>query len=283
MQPEPNHPKILGWDAVGIVQDIGNQVTLFQPGDQVWYAGDITRPGCNSEYHLIDERLVALKPKSLSNAQAAALPLTSLTAWELLFDRLQITKQEEGTLLITGAAGGVGSILVQLAKQLTHLTVIGTASRPESQLWIKNNGADCVIDHTKPMLEQLQALGINDVDYVISLTHSDEHGKELIKCIKPQGKFALIDEPLQLDFKLFKQKSISVHWEMMFTRAMFKTPDMVEQHRILTEVANLVDAGQLITTLNEVIGPITADNLKKAHQMIESGKSLGKLVLQGFS
>ncbi|KTD50024.1 zinc binding dehydrogenase [Legionella quinlivanii] len=281
-QPENSSYKILGWDAVGIVKDIGSKVSLFKKGDTVWYAGDLTRPGCNSEFHLIDERIAALKPQSLSNAEAAAMPLTTLTAWELLFDRLQIDKADTGTLLITGAAGGVGSILVQLARQLTSLTIIGTGSRPESSQWIKANGAHHVISHQQSLSEQLQQLGISEVDYVISLTHTDEHAAELIKCLKPQGKFALIDNPESLDIKLFKLKSISIHWEMMYTRSMFKTPDMIKQHQILSDVAKMVDAGTIKTTLNENLGKITAANLQQAHRLLESGKSVGKIVLEGF-
>jgi len=280
--PEPDQPKILGWDAVGIVREVGNKVSLFKPGDQVWYAGDLTRQGCNSEFHLVDERIVGLKPRSLTDTEAAALPLTTLTAWELLFDRLQINRKDEGSLLITGAAGGVGSILVQLAKQLTPMTVIGTASRPESQQWVRDRGADLVIDHQSPMLAQLQAHGIKEVDYVISLTHTDQHAEELINCLKPQGKFALIDDPLDLDIKLFKRKSISIHWEMMYTRSMYHTVDMIEQHRILTRVADMVDSGRIKTTLNGEPAPINAKNLRLAHQQIEGGRSLGKVVLSGF-
>lgn len=280
--PRDKEINILGWDAAGIVRKVGDQVSLFKVGDAVWYAGDLSRQGCNSEYHLVDERIAALKPTSLNFAQAAALPLTSLTAWELLFDRLQINREDKSTLLITGAAGGVGSILVQLAKQLTSLKIIATASRPESQKWVKDNGADWVIDHNQPLLEQLQAKGIEAVDYVISLTHTDQHAEQLIQCLKPQGKFALIDSPKNVNFNLFKLKSISIHWEMMFTRSMFKTEDMIQQHHILTQVAKLVDEGKIKTTLTEELGRINAKNLQKAHDHIESTRSMGKLVLQGF-
>ncbi|CAM2949573.1 zinc-binding alcohol dehydrogenase family protein [Legionella worsleiensis] len=282
VQPQDNEPKVLGWDASGVVIDVGPEVTLFKSGDEVWYAGDLTRPGTNSEFHLVDERIVAKKPESLSFEQAAALPLTSLTAWELLFDRLELSPTRPGSLLITGAAGGVGSILVQLAKKLTKLTVIGTASRPESAQWILNNGAHHVINHNKDMQAQLQAINCPEVDYVISLTHSDEHGKALVDALKPQGKFALIDDPQHLDFKLFKLKSISIHWEMMYTRSMFKTPDMVRQHEILSKVAQLVDEGQIKTTVAEHMGTINALNLRRAHALLESGKARGKIVLSGF-
>ncbi|MCL9684733.1 zinc-binding alcohol dehydrogenase family protein [Legionella maioricensis] len=282
VQPEGNTPKILGWDAAGTVIEVGANVTSFKPGDEVWYAGDITRAGTNSEFHLVDERIVAKKPKSLSFQEAAALPLTSLTAWELLFDRLKITPTEKGILLITGAAGGVGSILVQLARQLTNLTIIGTASRPDSVKWILNHGAHHVIDHRNDLKSQLQALHYPEVDFVISLTHSDEHAKALIEVLKPQGKFALIDDPQHLDIKLFKPKSISIHWEMMYTRSMFKTPDMIRQHEILAEMASLVDQGKIKTTVAECMGAINAANLKKAHALIESGQARGKIVLTDF-
>lgn len=282
VEPETDDYKILGWDTVGVVKAVGGKVSLFEVGDEVWYAGDLTRPGCNSELHLVDERIVGLKPRSLTNSEAAALPLTSLTAWELLFDRLVIHPDDKSTLLVTGAAGGVGSILVQLARQLTSLTIIGTASRPQSQKWVSDNGAHFVIDHNEPMQEQLNKIGFKEVDYIISLTHTDAHAEELINCLKPQGKFALIDDPVGLDFKLFKHKSISIHWEMMYTRSMFKTPDMIKQHEILTEVARLVDKGAVKTTLNEELGMINAKNIQSAHQLIESGRSMGKIVLNGF-
>lgn len=282
VQPEANTAKILGWDATGVVKEVGSAVTLFKPGDEVWYAGDLTRPGTNSEYHLVDERIVAKKPKSLNFQEAAALPLTSLTAWELLFDRLQIKPTEKGTLLITGAAGGVGSILVQLARQLTQLTIIGTAARPDSQKWILNNGAHHVIDHSKDMKSQLKSINCSEVDYVISLTHTDEHGKALVEVLKPQGKFALIDDPQHLDFKIFKLKSISIHWEMMYTRSMYQTPDMIKQHEILKQMANLVDEGKIKSTVAEIMGVINAVNLRKAHALLESGTSRGKIVLSDF-
>jgi zinc-binding alcohol dehydrogenase family protein len=281
-QPEAGEARVLGWDAAGVVLEVGPNVTLFRPGDEVWYAGDITRQGTNSEFHLVDERIVAKKPRSLNFQEAAALPLTSLTAWELLFDRLCLSSSEKGTLLITGAAGGVGSILVQLARQLTHLTVIGTASRPDSVKWIQNNGAHYVIDHSKDMRTQLVALKVPHVDYVISLTHTDEHVAQLVDLLKPQGKFALIDDPQSLDIKLFKAKSISIHWEMMFTRSRFQTPDMIKQHEILAEIARMVDDEQIKTTVGEHIGSINAANLTKAHALIESGSARGKLVLSEF-
>ncbi|WP_133129031.1 zinc-binding alcohol dehydrogenase family protein [Legionella nagasakiensis] len=282
VQPEMGKPKILGWDTAGIVAEVGADVTLFKPGDEVWYAGDLTRPGSNSEFHLVDERIIAKKPKSLNFQEAAALPLTSLTSWELLFDRLKCSPTDKGILLVTGAAGGVGSILVQLARQLTDLTIIGTASRPDSMKWILNHGAHHVIDHSKDMKSQLQALGYPEVDYIISLTHTDAHAKALVDVLKPQGKFALIDDPEHLDIKLFKLKSISIHWEMMYTRSMFKTPDMIKQHEILSQVASLVDEGKIKTTITGCMGAINATHLKKAHALIESGLARGKVVLSGF-
>ncbi|MGQ3887715.1 zinc-binding alcohol dehydrogenase family protein [Legionella sp. CNM-1927-20] len=280
--PKEDQYQIPGWDAVGVVKEIGEQVSLFKPGDEVWYAGAINRQGCNSEYHLVDERIVGFKPKTLSYSQAAALPLTTLTAWELLFDRLNVQKTDQSTILITGAAGGVGSILIQLARQLSALTIIGTASRPESQVWVKNNGAHHVLNHHEPLKPQLTQLGLDEVDYVVSLTHTDEHGLQLLDCLKPQGKFALIDDPQQLDFKAFKLKSISIHWELMFTRSLFMTADLIRQHEILNEASQLVEQGLLKTTLNEEFGIINATNLQRAHHLIESGRSVGKIVLKGF-
>jgi zinc-binding alcohol dehydrogenase family protein len=277
-------PKILGWDAAGVVRSVGSEVTLFQPGDEVFYAGSIARTGSYSEYHLVDERIVGHKPRSLSAADAAALPLTSITAWELLFDRLGVA---EGTgegkcLLITGAAGGVGSMLVQLARQLTRLTVIGTASRQETADWVRQLGAHHVIDHSAPLLGQLQALGIDEVSYVASLTHTEQHFAQLIEVLRPQGRLGVIDDPETLDVMPLKRKSLSLHWELMFTRPLFKTSDMVRQHEILERVSQLVDAGTIKTTLAEHFGQVTAENLRRAHALVESGKARGKIVLEGF-
>jgi NADPH2:quinone reductase len=295
---ENGQHKILGWDAVGEVVAVGDEVELFRVGDQVWYAGDITRSGSNAEYQLVDERIVGMKPQALSAVEAAALPLTTITAWELLFDRLGFTPQlpaeqtpdtqtsAAGTaarILIMGAAGGVGSILTQLAKQLTAATVIGTASRPESQSWVRELGADHVINHHRPLLPQLNELGIRDVTHVISLTHTDQHFEQLVEALAPQGKLALIDDPATPpDVMKMKLKSLSLHWELMFTRSMFKTHDMHKQHELLTTVANLIDSGVLKTTLGENYGTINAANLKKAHAHIESNQAVGKVVLAGF-
>ena len=277
-------PQVLGWDTVGVVREVGSAVTLFQPGDEVFYAGAIDRAGSYSELHVVDERIVGHKPRSLDNASAAALPLTSITAWELLFDRLGIEeKSGQGqSLLIVGAAGGVGSMLVQLASKLTQLTVIGTASRPETQEWVKDLGAHHVIDHTAAFAPQLDALGLNQVDYVMSLTHTDTYLPQLVEALRPQGKLALIDDPAQLDVVPLKTKSLSLHWELMFTRSLFETEDMIKQHELLNRVAQLIDDGVLRTTLGEHFGEINADNLKRAHALIESGKARGKIVLEGF-
>lgn len=278
-------PRVLGWDAVGVVKAVGQAVTLFQPGDEVWYAGALTRPGSNSEYQLVDERIVAHKPKTLDNAQAAALPLTAITAWEMLFDRLDINENgnEGDVLLIVGAAGGVGSIMTQLARKLTRLTVIGTASRPASQQWVKELGAHHVIDHSKPLTEELARIGIAQVTHVASLNNTQEHYQQLINALQPQGKLALIDDPESLDALPLKVKSISLHWEFMFTRSMFTTRDIIEQHNLLTRVAQLIDQGVLKTTLGEHFGTINAANLRKAHALLESQRAVGKIVLEGFA
>ncbi|HTH11824.1 MAG TPA: zinc-binding alcohol dehydrogenase family protein, partial [Acidovorax sp.] len=278
--------KVLGWDACGIVRAVGPDVTLFQPGDRVWYAGSIARPGTNSELHLVDERIVGHAPQSLDDAEAAALPLTAITAWELLFDRLSVVPGKQPTnktLLIIGASGGVGSILTQLAARLTGLTVIGTASRPETQAWVRELGAHHVIDHSQPLAQELARIGHPVVDIIASLTQTDAHFAQIVEAIAPQGQFALIDDPVSLDVTKFKRKSVSVHWELMFTRALFGTADMIGQHRLLTEVARLVDAGLIRTTLDQRFGTINAENLKRAHALIESGKARGKLVLEGWN
>jgi zinc-binding alcohol dehydrogenase family protein len=284
-EPPAGEIKILGYDAAGIVDAVGPDVTLFKAGDEVYYAGSILRQGTNSEYHLVDERIVGHKPKSLSFAQAAALPLTSITAWELLFDRLDVKPGksiDERTLLIVGGAGGVGSILIQLAQRLTGLTVLATASRPESTKWCLDLGAHAVIDHSKPMKAQIEALTLPPVALIASLTGTEHHFPALAEIIAPQGKFSLIDDPATLNVSLLKSKAASLHWELMFTRSSFQTPDMIAQHRLLNEVASLIDNGVLRTTLDKVVGKIDASNLKSAHAAIESGRVTGKLVLEGW-
>ena len=278
-------PQVLGWDAAGTVVAVGDAVTGFAVGDAVFYAGAIDRPGTNAEYHVVDDRIVGHKPESLDWAQAAALPLTSITAWETLFDRLDVRKPVPGAanaILIIGGAGGVGSIAIQLARQLTDLTVIATASRDETRGWVEDLGAHHVIDHRKPLAEQVAALGLGAPGFVFSTTHTDEHVAEIATLIAPQGRLALIDDPETLDISPLKQKSISVHWELMYTRSLFQTADMAEQGRILDEVARLVDAGTIRTTLAENFGRIDAANLRKAHARIESHTAKGKIVLEGF-
>ncbi|AKQ59050.1 zinc-binding alcohol dehydrogenase family protein [Bordetella hinzii] len=284
-KPQDGQPEVIGWDAAGVVEATGAQVSLFKPGDRVWYAGALNRPGANSEWHLVDERLVGRMPQSLDFAQAAALPLTSITAWELLFERLRVLdnhRPSQDALLVVGAAGGVGSILVQLARQLTGLTIIATASRPETQAWARELGAHHVIDHRQPLAAQLAATGHEHVRYIAALTQTDQHFPELVKAIAPQGAMALIDDPAAIDVRQLKAKSASLHWEFMFARSLFETPDMAAQHELLTQVAALIDAGRLKTTLGEHYGRINAANLRRAHAFIESGRARGKIVLEGF-
>ena len=302
--PPEGETKILGYDAAGIIDAVGPEVSLFKPGDEVFYAGSILRQGTNAEFHLVDERIVGKKPKSLTFAQAAALPLTSITAWELLFDRLGAIPhasvplltsnprlqmlhdlyhlRDEGTLLITGGAGGVGSILIQLARRLTDLTVVATATRPESQKWCLDLGAHAVIDHSQPMKQQIEKLKLPPVVLVASLTFTDQHYKSIADLMAPQGKFGLIDDPAEFSASAFKAKSLSIHWEAMFARSMFTTPDMIAQHNLLNDVADLIDKGVIRTTLGENYGTINAANLKRAHALIESNTSRGKNVLEGW-
>ncbi|MFZ6772628.1 zinc-binding alcohol dehydrogenase family protein [Undibacterium sp. SXout7W] len=279
--PDAGQIKVLGWDAVGVVEQTGSDVTQFKVGDRVYYAGAINRAGANSELHVVDERIVALAPATLNDASAAALPLTTITAYELLFERLQVPKHGGAgqTLLITGGAGGVGSILIQLARQLTQLKVIATASRPETRQWCLDLGAHAVIDHSRPLNEELQAIGITEIDLVASLTNTQQHFQSIITSLKPQGRLGVIDDMGALDVMQLKPKSISLHWEMMFTRSMFETADMAEQGRLLAEVAALIDTGAIRTTVNAHFGQMNADNLRRAHALIESGKAQGKIVL----
>ena len=284
-QPDAGTAKVLGWDVAGVVKAVGSDVSLFKVGDKVFYAGSIARPGANSERHVVDERIVGHMPNSLSFADAAALPLTAITAWELLFERLGIAQGKTDLhqrLLIVGAAGGVGSILTQLARQLTGLKVIGSASRPETQAWVRELGADVIVDHRQPLSEALLQAGIDAVTHVASLTQTDQHLAQLVEALAPQGKLALIDDPKALDISLLKRKSLSLHWEFMYTRSLFETPDMIEQHHLLNRVAELIDAGTLRTTVGEHFGTINASNLRRAHALLESGKSKGKIVLEGF-
>lgn len=278
--------RVLGWDAVGTVVATGADVSLFNTGDKVYYAGSIARPGSNSEFHTVDERIVGHKPKSLSNAEAAALPLTAITAWEGLFDRLQISQDKQSkpkTLLIIGGAGGVGSIAIQLAKALTNVNVIATASRAESIEWCKSLGADLVINHRESFQQQLQAQGINAVDYIFCLNNTDQHWVGMGEVIKPQGHIcSIVELSGQVDLNLLKNKSVTFTWELMFTRSLFETDDMIEQHHLLNRVADLIDEGKIITTLNQVLSPINSDNLRKAHAQLESGTTIGKIVLENW-
>ena len=274
--------RVLGWDAVGVVKAVGPEVTAFHPGDEVFYAGAITRPGTNAEFHLVDERIVGRKPRTLDFIHAAALPLTSLTAWEILFDRLGVKPGKPvgaGSLLVIGGAGGVGSILIQLARKLTGLTVIATASRPETRKWCLDLGAHFVIDHSRPFAPQLKEIGIPEVEYITSLTATDVHYPAFLEVLAPQGHVAVIDDPKTLDVKPMKRKSAALHWELMFTRSIFNTSDMIAQQRILNEVADLVDEGIIKTTMAHNFGLVNAANLRRAHELLESGKSYGKIVL----
>lgn len=284
-EPPAGEIKILGFDAAGVVDAVGPDVSLFKPGDEVWYAGSIQRQGTNSEFHLVDERIVGHKPKTLSFAQSAALPLTSITAWELLFDRLGVQpgkSVDPRTLLIIGGAGGVGSILIQLARRLTGLTVVATASRPESSKWCLELGAHHVIDHSKPMKDQIAVLKVPPVALIAALTNTEQHFAALADVVAPQGKLGLIDDPASLNVNLLKGKAVSLHWESMFTRSSFQTDDMIAQHNLLDDVASLIDNGVLRTTLDKVLGKINAANLKQAHALLEGGRSTGKLVLEGW-
>jgi zinc-binding alcohol dehydrogenase family protein len=281
--PTGNEPRVLGFDAAGVVRAVGAAVTLFRPGDEVFYAGQLDRPGSDAEFQVVDERIVGRKPTSLSFAEAAAMPLTGLTAWELLFDRLRVARDGKGALLVINGAGGVGSMLIQLARQLTELTVIATASRPETVSWCKAMGAHHVVDHHQPLDQGVRALGIQQVEYVASLTGTEKHLPAILEIIAPQGHMVLIDDPKQLDILPFKRKSVSVSWELMFTRSLFQTPDMAQQHKILNDIADLVDAGTVRTTMTQNFGTIEAVNLRRAHELLTSGRSIGKVVLEGFA
>jgi NADPH:quinone reductase len=275
--------KILGWDAAGTVRAVGSEVTLFRPGDEVFYAGAVDRPGCYAEFQCVDERIVGHKPKTIDFAESAAMPLTAITAWEMLFDRLKIDRAKDGALLIVGGAGGVGSIGIQLARHLTKLEVIATASRSETRDWCLKMGAHRVIDHRQPLSSQLKAVVPDGVGYVLGLTKLENHFEGIVESMAPQSALAIIEDPAcPLDIKLLRAKSISLHWEFMFTRSLFQTPDMSEQGRLLTELGYLMDAGRIHTTLQSNLGKITAENVRRAHALIESGRTIGKIVLAGF-
>ncbi len=284
MAPEEGQTKVIGYDAAGVVREVGNEVRHFAVGDEVFYAGDLTRPGTNSELHAVDERIVGKKPSSLGFAKAAGFPLTSITAWELLFDSFALSEGDgQGeALLIIGGAGGVGSILIQLARKLTGLTVIATASRPETVEWVKKMGADHVINHRESLVDQMKSLGISP-RYVASLNASDQHFAAVIELIKPRGHVALIDDPGVLDTKLGKMKALSFSWEFMFARSMFQTDDIAKQHELLTRVSELIDEGTLISTVTNNLGNLSIETLTEAHLQQESGRVIGKNVLDGFA
>jgi zinc-binding alcohol dehydrogenase family protein len=283
--PAEGH-RVLGWDAAGTVVGLGHEVKGFAVGDRVWYAGAIDRAGSNSERQVVDSRIVSRMPASLDFLQAAALPLTTITAWELLFDRLGVP-QGGGAgqkLLVTGAAGGVGSILVQIARQFTQLEIIGTASRPETRDWVLAQGAHHVIDHRQPLHEALKAAGLGPVNLVASLTKTEQHYAAIVEALAPQGKLALIDDLSgPLDVRLLKGKSLSLHWEMMFTRSRHQTADIARQGELLAEVAKAVDAGRIKTTLTRQFGELSVGRLLEAHAQVESGTTIGKVVLGGFA
>nr|WP_294914952.1 zinc-binding alcohol dehydrogenase family protein [uncultured Neokomagataea sp.] len=284
-KPENGQWRVLGWDAAGVVKAVGADVRDFAVGDEVFYAGALQRPGTNAELHLVDERIVGRKPKTLDWAQAAALPLTALTAWEMLFDRLDIRRLVPGTqpsLLIIGGAGGVGSIAIQLARVLTNVTVIATASRPETQAWVRELGAHHVIDHREALAPQVAQLPTGAPGFVFATTETAKHFKNIVELLAPQGHLGLIDDPAELDAMPLKRKSLSLHWELMFTRSMYETADIDHQGKILNEISSLIDSGRIRTTLGEHFGSINATNLRRAHALIESGRARGKLVLEGF-
>lgn len=283
VQPE-EPPRILGFDAAGVVREVGSETSLFKPGDEVFYAGDLTRPGTNAEFQAVDERIVGRKPSSLDFVDAAGLPLTSITAWEILFDNMGL---EEGggsgeALLVVGGAGGVGSILIQLAKKLTGLEVVATASRPDTREWVSKMGADHVVNHRRALDVEMKELGISP-RYVASLTHTDQHFGAIAELIQPRGHIVLIDDPATLDILPLKPKALSVSWEFMFTRPMFQTPDIEVQHRLLNRVADLLDRGELQSTVNRQGGALTVQSLRDAHEHQESGSAIGKTVLGGFA
>ena len=284
-EPEEGGWVVLGFDAVGSVEAVGSEVKSFKPGDSVFYAGAINRPGTNSEYHLVDERIVGHAPTSISNAEAAALPLTAVTAWEMLFDRLDVnrpTAQGANTILVIGGAGGVGSIAIQLLRAMTNMTVIATASRPETRDWVIKCGAHYVIDHHQSLASEVEKLGLGAPGFVFSTTNTGSHLADIVELIAPQGRFGVIDDPENFSASPFKRKAVSLHWELMFTRSLFGTPDMAEQGKVLNQISALVDAGKIRSTVTNVAGKIDAATLRAVHAHIETGSSRGKTVLERF-
>ena len=285
VSPSPGQYGVLGWDAAGVVDAVGPEACLFKPGDEVFYAGSLDRAGTNSAFHVVDERIVGRKPRNLGFAEAAALPLTAITAWEALFDRLNVnhpTPEGGGTILVIGGAGGVGSIAIQILRQLTGLTIIATASRPETRKWVLEMGAHHVIDHMQPLQEEIRRLGLAPPGFVFSTTETDRHFDAIAELMAPQGRFCLIDDPPPLDIMKLKRKSLSLHWELMFTRPLYGTIDIEAQHRLLNEVSAMVEDCRIRTTMAAHYGKISAANLLRAHALIESGASRGKIVLEGF-
>ncbi|MEK9777147.1 MAG: zinc-binding alcohol dehydrogenase family protein [Quisquiliibacterium sp.] len=285
LAPANGETRVLGFDAAGVVEAVGEQVRLFKPGDQVWYAGSRSRQGTNAQLHLVDERIVGHKPQSLDYAQAAAMPLTTITAWEALFDRLQLRlgkPHDDGVLLITAGAGGVGSIAIQLARRLTGATVVASASRAESRDQVLKLGAHLAIDHGRPISEELKAAGFQWAEHIFSISHTDRHFEELARSVAPQGRICVIDDPQLIDVRLLKARCASLHWEAMFTRSGFQTSDMAEQGRLLGEVARLVDEGTVRSTHTQTLGPISAAALRAAHEQLETGRTIGKITLAGF-
>ncbi|MCH5683155.1 zinc-binding alcohol dehydrogenase family protein [Niabella sp. W65] len=274
-------PKIIGWDAAGIVEEVGNAVTLFKPGDEVYYAGDITKSGANAQFQLVDERIVGKKPATLTFSEAAAMPLTTLTAWEILFDRMRINEKDKGkTVLIIGGAGGVGSIAIQIAKKVAGLTVLATASRPESAEWCRQQGADYVVHH-RDLVNEVRAAGFQQVDFILDFVDVNQYWDAFAELIHPQGAIGSISDPTQpVNLRQLKSKSVSFHWELMFTRSMFQTEDIEAQHHILNKAAELFDNGTLNATLTAALNGLSAENLKTAHRQLESGSTIGKLVIE---
>jgi NADPH2:quinone reductase len=274
-------PKIIGWDAAGIVEAVGSDVTLFKAGDEVYYAGDITKNGSNAEFQLVDERIVGKKPVNLTYVEAAAMPLTTLTAWEILFDRMRINEKDKGkSILIIGGAGGVGSIAIQIAKKVAGLTVLATASRAESVEWCKRLGADYVVNH-RDLVNEVRAAGFQQIDFILDFVDVNQYWDAFAELIRPQGAIGSISDPVQpVNLRQLKSKSVSFHWELMFTRSMFQTEDIIEQHYILNKAAELFDNGTLQPTLTTTLSGLLADNFKNAHRKLESGSTIGKLVIE---